>query len=64
MCPLSDAAVRFLRMLSALKLQRWTDLLASLLRGHYAATFEELAKDVPAYANEKQADAARMRTTP
>ena len=43
------------------KLHRWTDLLASLLRRHYPATFEQLAKDVPAYANEKQADSARMR---
>lgn len=48
-------------MPSTSKLQRWTDLLASLLRRHYAATFEQLAKDVPAYANENQADSARMR---
>ena len=48
-------------MASITKLQRWTDLLASLLRRHYAATFEQLSKDVPAYANEKQADSARMR---
>lgn len=32
------------------KLQRWVDLLAALLDRHRAATFEELARDVPAYA--------------
>ena len=31
------------------KIQRWIDLLAALLRRHYAVSFEELAKDVPAY---------------
>jgi len=48
-------------MPSTSKLQRWTDLLASLLRRHYAATFEQLAKDVPADSTESQADSARMR---
>jgi predicted DNA-binding transcriptional regulator YafY len=48
-------------MPSATKLHRWTDLLASLLRRHYSATFDELAKDVPAYSNANQANAARMR---
>jgi predicted DNA-binding transcriptional regulator YafY len=32
------------------KLQRWVDLLASLLDRRTAATFEELARDVPVYA--------------
>lgn len=32
------------------KLQRWIDLLAALLRRRFPATFEELARDVPAYA--------------
>lgn len=32
------------------KLQRWTDLIASLLTRQYPATFEELAREVPAYA--------------
>lgn len=32
------------------KLQRWVDLLATLLDRHRAATFEELARDVPVYA--------------
>jgi proteasome accessory factor B len=48
-------------MSSNAKLQRWADLIAALLRRHYAATFDELAKDVPAYSHEKQADSARMR---
>src|SRR5690348_10920928 len=40
------------------KLQRWTDLLAALLRRSTAATFEEIARDVPAYsANAKKKDA-------
>ncbi len=34
----------------AAKLQRWIDLLAALLRRHYAVTFEEIRRDVPAYA--------------
>ena len=32
------------------KLQRWTDLVASLLGRQYPATFEELAREVPGYA--------------
>jgi predicted DNA-binding transcriptional regulator YafY len=32
------------------KLQRWTDLVASLLTRQYPATFEELAREVPGYA--------------
>ena len=31
------------------KLQRWVDLLAALLRRHYAVTFEQIRQDVPAY---------------
>lgn len=31
------------------KTQRWLDLLAALLSHHYPVTFEELARDVPAY---------------
>lgn len=31
------------------KLQRWLDLLAALLRRRYAATFEDLIEEVPAY---------------
>ena len=43
------------------KLQRWTDLLAALLRYHYPATFEQLARDVPAYSNESKKKDAVMR---
>jgi proteasome accessory factor B len=43
------------------KLQRWTDLIAALLRRNYPATFEELARDVPAYADEKKKKDAVMR---
>ncbi|MCC6928085.1 MAG: WYL domain-containing protein [Gemmatimonadaceae bacterium] len=34
------------------KLQRWVDLVASLLARKFPATFTQLAADVPAYANE------------
>ena len=37
------------------------DLIAALLRVHYPVTFEQLAADVPAYANADQAPDARMR---
>src|SRR5215218_3261582 len=37
--------------MAAHKLQRWTDLLAALLRRRFPATFEELAREVPAYAD-------------
>ena len=43
------------------KLQRWTDLIAALLRRHYAATFEELAPDVPAYSATSKKKDALMR---
>lgn len=43
------------------KLQRWTDLIAALLRRTYAATFEELARDVPAHADESKKRDTVMR---
>lgn len=43
------------------KLQRWTDLIAALLRRNYPATFEELSRDVPAYADESKKRDAVMR---
>src|SRR4029079_16603760 len=43
------------------KLQRWTDLLAALLRRHYPATFEEIARDVPAYSDKSKKHDALMR---
>ncbi len=36
--------------MTAPKLQRWVDLLASLLSHRYAVTLEQLVQDVPAYA--------------
>jgi proteasome accessory factor B len=43
------------------KLQRWTDLIAALLRRRFPATFEDIARDVPAYADEKKKKDAIMR---
>lgn len=43
------------------KIQRWTDLLAALLLRHYPIPFEELARHVPAYSDERQQKSARMR---
>jgi len=43
------------------KVQRWIDLIAALFRNHFPVSFDELRKDVPAYANRDQADDARMR---
>ena len=43
------------------KLQRWTDLIAALLRRHYVATFEELARDIPAYSDTSKKHDAVMR---
>lgn len=43
------------------KIQRWVDLLAALLRHHYPVTFEQLIREVPAYAAE-QKDESRRRT--
>src|SRR5687768_2473026 len=33
------------------KLQRWTDLIAALLARNYLVTFDQLAREVPAYAD-------------
>jgi predicted DNA-binding transcriptional regulator YafY len=43
------------------KIQRWIDLLAALLRHHYPVTFEQLIREVPAYAAE-QKEESRRRT--
>ena len=43
------------------KLQCWTDLIAALLRRHYVATFEELARDIPAYSDTSKKHDAIMR---
>jgi proteasome accessory factor B len=43
------------------KLQRWTDLLAALLRRRFAASFEELRGEVPAYAGHSGTPGALMR---
>lgn len=43
------------------KVQRWIDLIAALLRRYYPVTFEQIAAEVPAYANDAQAHDARMR---
>jgi proteasome accessory factor B len=43
------------------KVQRWMDLLAALLVHGFPVTFEELAKDVPAYLDGKKAKATLMR---
>ena len=39
------------------KIQRWTDLIAALLRRHYPATFEDIARDVPGYGGSRKKDA-------
>jgi proteasome accessory factor B len=43
------------------KLQRWTDLIAALLRRNFAVTFDDLARDVPAYQNPDKKKDAIMR---
>lgn len=43
--------LRVKRRLTTSKVQRWIDLLAALLARRFPATFETLARDVPAYAN-------------
>ncbi|HEY0970878.1 MAG TPA: WYL domain-containing protein [Gemmatimonadales bacterium] len=43
------------------KIQRWVDLLAALLRNHFAISFQQIARDVPAYADPSRTDTARMR---
>jgi proteasome accessory factor B len=41
------------------KLQRWLDLLAALLRHHYPVTFEQLIREVPAYAADRKEESRR-----
>jgi len=41
------------------KIQRWIDLLAALLRHHYPVTFEQLIREVPAYAAEQKPESRR-----
>jgi proteasome accessory factor B len=43
------------------KLTRWIDLLSALLRRRFAVTFDELARDVPAYAHEGPASPTLQR---
>jgi proteasome accessory factor B len=43
------------------KTQRWVDLIAALLRRHYSASFEELARDVPGYQDPDQQPESRRR---
>ncbi len=43
------------------KIQRWIDLLAALLARRWPATFEELIRDVPAYAAGDQSSETRRR---
>jgi predicted DNA-binding transcriptional regulator YafY len=43
------------------KVQRWLDLLAALLRHHYPVTFEQLIREVPAYAASGQKEETRRR---
>ncbi len=43
------------------KLQRWTDLIAALLRRNFPATFDDLARDIPAYQNPDKKKDAVMR---
>ena len=43
------------------KLQRWTDLMAALLRRNFPVTFDDLARDVPAYQNPDRRTDAIMR---
>jgi predicted DNA-binding transcriptional regulator YafY len=46
----------------AAKLQRWTDLLAALLRRQLPASFEELSRDVPDYTHDAKSKASTLRT--
>ena len=52
-------------MTTAAKVQRWTDLLAALLRFRFGATFEQLAREVPGYAHKADdaTDIARAKRT-
>ncbi len=45
--------------MKSLKLQRWLDLLAALLRHRFPVTFEQLIPEVPAYATEQNAESRR-----
>ncbi len=47
--------------MSSPKIQRWIDLLAALLARRYPATFDELIRDVPAYAAGNQSHETRRR---
>lgn len=44
------------------KVQRWTDLIASLLRHHFPVSFDEIAREVPGYAADGK-DAASVKRT-
>ncbi len=46
--------------MSSSKLQRWIDLLAALLGRQRAITFEEIAREVPAYNGKERATAKRQ----
>ena len=46
---------------SSPKLRRWTDLVASLLRHHYAIPFDTIAQEVPGYAAEGKEPASIKR---
>jgi proteasome accessory factor B len=43
------------------KIQRWIDLLAALLRRRYAASFEELSREVPAYLAKGNRESVRRK---
>jgi predicted DNA-binding transcriptional regulator YafY len=43
------------------KVRRWTDLIAALLRHHYPVPFEQIAREVPSYAEEGKDPASVKR---
>ena len=45
--------------MKSLKLQRWLDLLAALLRHRFPVTFEQLIDEIPAYAAEQNPESRR-----
>ena len=45
--------------MKSLKLQRWLDLLAALLRHRFPVTFEQLTDEIPAYAAEQNPESLR-----
>ncbi len=45
--------------MKSLKLQRWLDLLAALLRHRFPVSFEQLIAEVPAYAAEQNSESRR-----